>query len=399
MLNWVQENPTDTTHQTWSQLKNDYNYSDLSVTEWNYRNYVDYTEMDKDKKTALGFSVPVSVVKDFTSNLTKNEYGSELANAVEAELLKRSQIAQMRASLTSDDATRTGEDTTTQETVKKVEVDETGDRADISIITVEDAITISEAEVFEFAENTDNIGWKNRRGLLAAIVRNRKSTPKKFIYQIDEFIFEVDKIRSQRKDLNALLDKAADESDPLCIAPAKQVMDEMDVHNLQQSVGLTHRRQPLSFDDERPFVEFEQFLYNNEKASTTEMWIEFGEAVAEIGHQLSEVEWNLGDSVMRVYKGIHYRNALEKYLPFINTVKKMIDEENDDIVELTALSNRIGAVIEYLQECLQDVERKGGNGDTSLDDRYERFKSEGETPTSIEFSTKGRLKQGRQLEI
>jgi len=398
MLNWMQENPTDTTHQTWSQLKNDYNYSDLSVTKWNYRNYVDYTEMGKDKKTALGFSAPVSVVKDFTSNLTKNEYGSELANAVEAELLKRSQIAQMRASLTNDDATRTSEDTSTQETVKKVEVDETGDREDLSTITVEDAVTISQAEVVEFAENND-IGWKNRRGLLAAIVRHRTFTPKKLIYGIDEYAFEVDKSRSKRKDLNALLDRAEDESDPLCIAPAKQVMDEMGVYNLQQSAGLTNRRQPLSFDGYSPFQEFDQFFYNNEKISGTEMWAEFGEAVAEIAYQLSEVEWNVGDSVMQVYKGIHYRNALEKYLPFVRTVKKLIEQENDDIEDLTAISNRIASNIEFLEERLQEVGRKGSNGNSSLDERYERFKSEGETPTSIEFSTKGRLKQRQTLEL
>ena len=398
MRNWMQETPTDTTHQTWSQLKNDYNYSDLRVTEWNYRNYVDYTEMGKDKKTALGFSVPVSVVEDFTSNLSKNEYGSELANAVEAELLKRSQTAQMRAALANDNATRTNEDTTTQETVKKVEVDETGERVDLSSITIEDTITLSQGEVGEFTENKD-IGWKNRRGLLAAIVRSRISTPKKLIYEIDEFAFDVDKSRSKRKDFNTLLEQAEDESEPLCVAPAKQVMDKMGVHNLQQSAGLTNRRQPLSFDGYNPFQEFEQVLYNEEKVSSTEMWVEFGEAVAEIAFQLSEVEWNVGDSVMAVYKGIHYRNALEKYLPFVRTVKKLIDEENDDIEDLTVISNRIQSNIEFLEERLHEVERKGSSGNSSLDDRYERFKEDGKTPASIEFNMKGRLKQGQQLEL
>lgn len=260
MRNWVQDIPTDDSHQTWSQLKNDYNYDEVDVSGWNYRNYVDYTEMNKEEKTALGFSAPISVIEEFTSTINKNEYGSELANAVEAELLKRAQIAQMRECLANDNATRTSDDTTTQETVKKVEVDEKGERVDISTITTEDTVALSQGEVGEFAESAD-IGWKNRRGLLAAIARNRVSTPKKLIYEIDEFAFDVDKSRSKRKDINALLEQAEAESEPLCVAPAKQVMDEMGVHNLQQSAGLTNRRQPLSFDGYNSFQEFEQFFY------------------------------------------------------------------------------------------------------------------------------------------
>ncbi|WP_152418477.1 hypothetical protein [Haloarcula amylolytica] len=396
MRNWMQANPSDDAHTTWAHLKNDYDYDGVDVSGWNYRNYRDYTEMDKEEKTALGFSAPVSVIEAFTDELTKNEYGSELANAVEAEMLKLAQIRRMKHLITEGGAERTGEEATAQAGAQKVEVDEQGSRADLSTITLEDDDAITMAEAYQFGENND-VDWMTRRGLLAAVVRGRAVTPKKLLYALDDD-FGVKKSRSKRKDYNAILEQAEKDEEPICIAPAKLVMDEMGTHNLQQTAGLTHRRQPLTFDEDGDdFIEMTVTLFNRNKATAVDIWEDFAGAVCDIGYQLSEVEWNKGDDVTAVYKGKHYQDALRRFLPFIKAMKQVAEREQDD-EELHALISRADIIIDSLEDALDEVNNYTiGTGSIHINEAYDDFKARGETPTSLEFNTKGRMKQGTTL--
>lgn len=396
MLNWVQDTPSDESHTTWAHLKNDYDYESVDVAGWNYRNYRDYTEIGKEEKTALGFSAPVSVIEAFTDDLTKNEYGSELANAVEAEMLKLAQIRRMKHLITEGDAERTSGGGTAQVSVQKVEVDEQGERADLSTITLEADDAITMADAYQFSENND-MGWKTRRGLLAAVVRGRTVTPKKLLYALDDD-FGVEKNRSKRKDYNAILEQAEKDEEPICIAPAKLVMDEMGTHNLQQTAGLTHRRQPLTFDEDGDdFIEMTITLFNRDKTTAVDMWEDFAGAVCDIGYQLSEVEWNKGDDVTAVYKGKHYQDALLRFLPFIKAMKKVAEREQEG-EELHALISRADIITDSLEEALDEVSNYTiGTGKVNINEAYEDFKARGETPTSLEFNTKGRMKQGTTL--
>jgi len=393
--NWMQDTPSDDTHQTWVHLKYDYNY-DADVSNWTYRQYQDYSEMDKENKTALGFSAPATVIDEFTENLNRNEYGSELANAVEAELLKLAQIERMQTHIESDDAERTDDEAVTSATPSKVEVDGDGNIADLSAITVDEDITLSIGDVSEFIQNKE-IGYENRRGLLASLARSQDKITKTVIYDYDETSFGIDTNRSKRKDINAIIEQAGEDTESLCIAPAKVVMEEMNVsNNLASTAGLTNRRQPLNFDDDETFREFRRILYNSDNVTNTEMWEQFGSVVCDIGYQLSEVVWNTKDTVTAVYKGIHYRNALQKYIPVINTVQDCLEQDDD---ELIALKKRVDMVIELLEEALAKVMNfRLGTGNKGIEAAYERFKKAGETPTSLEFDTAGRMKKGQVIE-
>ncbi|KAB1197739.1 MULTISPECIES: hypothetical protein [Haloferax] len=396
MRNWMQDSPSDDGHTTWAHLKSDYDYNGVDVSDWNYRNHHDYTEMPKEEKTALGFSAPLSVLEEFTDDLNKNEYGGELANAVEAEMLKLAQIRRMKHIITEGGAERTGEKPTAQAGARKVKVDEQGNRADLSTIRLGDDDTMRMAEACQFGENNE-LDWKTRRGLLAAVVRGRTATPKKLLYALDEDL-GVERTRSKRKDYNAILEQAEKDEEPICIAPAKLVMEEMDTHNLQQTAGLTHRRQPLTFDEDGgDFTEMTISFYNRDRTTAVDMWEDFIGAVCDIGYQLSRVEWNKGDSVAAVYKGKHYYDALVRFLPLIEATKKVAEREQDD-EELHALISRGDIIIESLEESLDEVNNYTiGTGSTHINEAYEEFKKRGETPTSLEFNTKGRMKQGTTL--
>lgn len=398
MRNWMADNPDDDLHRTWSHLKHDYHYPEKNVRSWNYRHYHDYTEMDKSEKTALCFSAPESLVDEFTGDLSNDEYGAELANAIEAELVKRAQIAEMQDHISN--AERVSGEATVDATPPKAVVDEDGNRVDLSEVTLDDTIALEQGDVFEFAEEAGvdwKQEWENRRGLLAACIRSCEEITKQALYQLDESAFGVDKTASQRKDYKAILKQAEEEpAEPLEVAPARRVFDEMDTNNknLPQAVGLTHRNQPLEAGD-YDLWKLNYEVYNSNEHSMEEMWDEFVCEVCDIAYDLARVEWNVGDSVRMTYNGKHLKDSIRRYLPVLETTKDVLE----DIDGL--LGVRLGLIAEIDEEIerLNDVKKNiaGVNGQ-DIDAAHQDMVEENITPDSWEFRTKGRQETGQALE-
>ncbi|NIB98043.1 hypothetical protein [Halobacterium sp. R2-5] len=379
MTSWMADDPDDPAHRTWERLKTDYDWEDAdeNVSAWNYRQYVDYTTLSKNEKRALGFSAPKTVIEEFTDDLNKNEYGVTLANAVEAEIRKHTQIRRMHDIIDAGDVDRSYDETDAR--VDKVEVTEDGDLADWSTITMTDSdIEISQTEIIQFVSETEEVDWETRRGLLAALVRTHGEITRESLYRNDEALFGIEKTRRKRKDKDAIIEHAETAAGPLAIAPAKIVADEMGEHNLPQASGLTNRNQPLNFEDDE-LDDLKLLLYHQGKHSQAEMWARMVAKVTSIGHDLASVDWTHSDSVTAIYRGKHLLDAINRYLPLVTITADTVEDADVESEHHVSKLNRIRTVLETTRD---DISSPGGQ---DIEDAYERAVEQGKTPQSIEF--------------
>lgn len=410
MINWM-DRMNDTEHHTWTHLKNDYEYSDNYdyINEFTYQFYTRYKDFPVDEKSSLTFSIPARIINEFTAELKSNEYGEKLANAVEAEITKKAQIDLMLRLIEEGKAVRTDEEPSEVTTCKPVHVDADGNR-DLSTITMDNlAARLEGDEIEEFAENND-IDWENRRGLLAAYFRLVGTVyTRSYIYAIDKEYLGIESQRTRRKDYNAFIKHIeSNPDDVLSITMAKRVKDELETHNLQQVAGLTSRKQVLNieFNDtvHHGMMRFDVDVVNTSNASTFEINNEFLTGVADIGYELIEFDYTEApDSVTRTYQGMKQKNCISKYVPVVETTRKVLNDEfgfderdvdedeehrehsDYEPSEVEALSkrySRLSGLLILLKQKRDDI--TGPRGQT-IEAAYEHCRKEGEKPQSREF--------------
>lgn len=378
MKNWQQSEPTDETHTTWALLKEGFNY-DHDLTGLNYRTRTDYTNTNKSEKTAFGFNVPTAVVQEFTAGLQTNEYGSELANAVESELRKRAQIEQMKEEVRDSRAQPT--DDGNKATAPKVRVNESGQTVDVDAIRLENTtLTKTEAEARQIAHQEAGVDWQTRRGLLGAIARGSEVMTKNRLYTLDSEAFGVDKARSRRKDFNAIVEQAQKETDPLTLSPAHHLLNHMDEVNLAQAMGATRRSNPCKYEsDSLDLLPLKVRLYNSNKTSEAEVLEELTQFVWDYGAELVHQQWQARHTVRKVYNGKHLSDALSGLLPVVTA---LLELDGSAYYLPVNLEGDLQKVETQLQKKRDHINKKSG-GD--VEERYTHFKENGTKPKSIEW--------------
>ena len=391
VIAWNEPDKCSQSHLTWAHLKNDYDYreTDVRVENWNYRSYIDYSDVPSDEKTALCFSAPKSVLGDFIRGLDKQDYGNELANAVSAELLKQTQIRKMQALLekiANSEAEVTG---TGGHDAPKVEVDADGTPVNLSDLRM----THTSARLHRddrdemMAAIEGDLDYEVRRGIIAAELRTLSGTYSKgIIYRMSEEL-GVTSRTSQRRDLKALRDhvRRSGDDEPLFIHPSQKVRKMKDTHNLPQESNLMASTQ-LAEKDEMVFNQMNAVFYNAEYLTHKEVWDLLLDELYHNAELVCGVNCNHPNAVQRVFRSVKQRDNLSALLNVVSAYKWVLDDEEDYELK-QAHQNRLNAIIESIRDKMDFPE--------DLDDRAEHFREKNRDKSRIGRKGGKKSKRGR----